>query len=144
MDTFYSSTSTVYEQQTLLNNEEKEWHKSIRKQAAALKSEGEQAQNSPSLSNMKLQAKTTTEREWLDGVVIDPRIGMRMHRYELSPEEESRAKRIAEGHEWIIGEEKPEHLPLWERVWIKYGYGEDPEVAKKKPILGNIDGEDGE
>lgn len=139
-DPFYSS-SELHEQQTLLEHEEGEWHKSIRKQGATLKAEKEQAQTSPSLSPTKTKI---TEREWLDDVVLDPRIAVRMRRYELSPEEESRAKRIAEGQEWVIGEEKPRHIPFWERIWIKYGYGEDPEVAKRKPIWGNIDGEDGE
>lgn len=109
-----------YEQQTVLEHEEKEWHKSVHKRDEADK-----------------------EREWLDDVVLDPRIASRMQRSVLSPEEESRAQRIVTHEEYILGEERPAIVPFWKRMWIKYGYGEDEETLKKKPILGNIDGEDG-
>ncbi|KAB8068173.1 mitochondrial import inner membrane translocase subunit Tim54 [Aspergillus leporis] len=110
-----------YEQQTILEEEEKEWHKSVHK---------------------KDESNPDKEREWLDTVVLDPRIATRMQRYVLSPEDESRSQRIAEGVEYILGEERPVPVPFWRRMWIKYGYGEDDETLKMKPILGNIDGED--
>lgn len=109
-----------FEQQTALEHEEKEWHKSIHK-----KDEGDK------------------EREWLNDVVLDPRIASRMQLATLSPEDESRSQRLAEKTEYILGEERPPHVPLWKRMWIQYGYGEDEETIRKKPILGNIDGEDG-
>ncbi|EXJ86214.1 hypothetical protein A1O1_06584 [Capronia coronata CBS 617.96] len=67
-----------WEQQALLAVEEQTWHKSVRKAAP----EGD-----------------ATERVWLDDVVIDNRIGERMRRFELDPEEEARANRIASGVE---------------------------------------------
>lgn len=109
-----------YEQQTVLEDEEKDWHKSVHKR--------DEADN---------------EREWLDDVVLDPRIASRMQRSILSPEEESRAQRIAAHEEYILGEERPAAVPFWKRMWIKYGYGEDEETLRKKPIYGNIDGEEG-
>ncbi|KAE8352837.1 mitochondrial import inner membrane translocase subunit Tim54 [Aspergillus coremiiformis] len=110
-----------YEQQTLLEEEEQEWHKSVHK---------------------KDESTTGKEHEWLDSVVLDPRIAARMQRYVLSPEDEARSQRIAEGVEYILGEERPAPVPFWQRMWIKYGYGEDEETLKRKPILGNLDGED--
>jgi import inner membrane translocase subunit TIM54 len=111
-----------YEQQSQLEIEEKDWHKIVHK---------------------KDEANPDKEREWVDDIVLDHRIASRMQRYVLSPEDEARAQRIDQGIEYIIGEERPPHIPFWQRMWIKYGYGEDPEVTKRKPILGNFDGEDG-
>lgn len=70
-------TAAHWEQQSALAIEEKTWHKSVRKPAK----------------------DTTFERVWLDKVVIDPRIGQRMRKFELSPEEEERAARIGRGEE---------------------------------------------
>ncbi|KAL5334724.1 mitochondrial import inner membrane translocase subunit Tim54 [Aspergillus crustosus] len=115
-------SSTTYEQQSQLEHEERDWHKSVRKTD---------------------ESNPDKEREWLDSIAIDPRIASRMQRYILSCEEETRAQRIDQGIEYIIGEERPAPISFWQRAWMKYGYGEDPEVTKRKPILGNIDGEDG-
>ncbi|KAL6239084.1 hypothetical protein BDW75DRAFT_251479 [Aspergillus navahoensis] len=112
------SSSITYEQQTQLSHEECDWHKSVHKTD---------------------DSNPDKEREWLNDVVLDPRIAGLMQRYVLSDEEEARAQRIAQGLEYIRGEERPPHVPFWQRLWIKYGYGEDPEVAKRKPIIGNID-----
>lgn len=118
-----SDHSTSYEQQHILEHEEQDWHKSVHKRDESDKGK---------------------EREWLDNVVLDPRIASRMQRYILSPEDEARSERIGEEKEYILGEERPKHVPFWRHMWIKYGYGEDEEAAKRKPILGNLDGEDGE
>jgi len=68
------------EQQTALAEEELEWHKNARK-----RTEGE------------------PERTWLDPVVLDPRIGARMRRFELSAEEEQRAKEMVVSEEEVEG-----------------------------------------
>ncbi|KAL2395461.1 Mitochondrial import inner membrane translocase subunit tim54 [Exophiala dermatitidis] len=73
-----ASSRQSWEQQTVLADEERTWHKSVRKPAK----EGD-----------------TTERVWLNDIVIDNRIGERMRRFELDPEEEARANRIANGVE---------------------------------------------
>lgn len=114
-------SSQTYEQQSVLKHEEKDWPKWV---------------------HTRDQEDKEREREWLDDVVVDPRIGSRMQRSTLSPEEEARSRRIANGEEYIFGEERPTHFPFWKRVWISYGYGEDEETLRKKPIIGNLDGED--
>ncbi|KAJ5350860.1 Mitochondrial import inner membrane translocase subunit Tim54 [Penicillium brevicompactum] len=110
-----------HEQQTVLDAAEKEWHKSVRK-----------------------REEDGKEREWLDDVVLDQRIASRMRRALLSPEDEARSQRIGELQEYILGEERPAHVPFWKRMWIDYGYGESEEAIRRKPILGNLDGEDGQ
>ncbi|EEQ85613.2 mitochondrial import inner membrane translocase subunit tim54 [Blastomyces dermatitidis ER-3] len=114
--------SKHYEQQTLLESEEQEWPKSVRKQ-----------KEHPDIK----------EREWLDDVVMDSRIASRMRRFDLPAEDEERAQRIGEGTEWIRGEEMPVHIPTWKRIWNTYGWGEEDD-GRPKVIIGNLDGEDGE
>jgi import inner membrane translocase subunit TIM54 len=74
----------VTEQQTALFEEEREWHKSSR-----VRVEGE------------------SERTWLEPVVLDPRIASRMRRFELTAEDEARARSIVVPEEdvegWIKG-----------------------------------------
>lgn len=150
-DPYDAAPQPSYEQQSVLKNEEQEWHKSVRKVIEARKhqaEESEESDNSPSISNGEAPKDLSIldeEREWVDDVMIDPRIAARMSRYVLTPEDQARANRIAEGQEWVLGQgEKPQQLSFWQRVWIDYGYGEDPEVARRKPIIGNLDNEDGE
>jgi import inner membrane translocase subunit TIM54 len=116
------ASSGSYEQQGILEHEEKEWRKSTWKQI-----DGEE--------NYK-------EREWLDDIVVDPRLASRMRRFILAPEEEIRAERIAQGQEWVLGEEKPRRSPFWKQMWIKYGHGEDENAAKTRSIIGNLDDEE--
>ncbi|KAJ5505731.1 Mitochondrial import inner membrane translocase subunit Tim54 [Penicillium expansum] len=110
-----------YEQQTVMEAAESEWHKSVHKRD---------------------EDENVKEREWLDDIVLDQRIASRMQRATLSPEDEARSQRIAEQQEYILGEERPAPVPFWKRMWIDYGYGESDEALRRKPILGNIDGED--
>lgn len=116
-----SSTDSAgtYEQQTILEKEEKEWHKSVYK-----------------------RDEEDKEREWLDDVVLDQRIASRMQRALLSPEDEARSQRIASQEEYILGQERPTPLAFWQRMWIKYGYGEDEETLRKKPILPNVNSDE--
>ncbi|KAJ5665992.1 Mitochondrial import inner membrane translocase subunit Tim54 [Penicillium maclennaniae] len=107
-----------YEQQSILEVEEKEWHKSVHKREDADK-----------------------EREWLDDIVLDPRIASRMQTAMISPEDEARAQRIFNQEEYILGQERPAPVPFWKHLWIKYGYGEDEETIRRKPILPNVDEE---
>ena len=110
------------EQQTVLELEEKEWHKSVQK---------------PDEHN------PDKEREWLANIVLDQRIASRMQRAILSPEDEARAQRVGAKEEYILGQERPAPVPFWQRMWIKYGYGEDEETLRRKPILPNVeDGDD--
>ncbi|OAX83420.1 hypothetical protein ACJ72_02219 [Emergomyces africanus] len=115
-------SSKHYEQQSLLENEEQEWPKSVRKQ-----------KENPDIK----------EREWLDDIVMDPRIASRMRRFDIPADEEERARRIGEGTEWIRGEKMPVHVPAWKRIWNTYGWGEEDD-GRPKVVIGNLDGEDGE
>ncbi|KAG5294918.1 TIM complex component Tim54 [Histoplasma ohiense] len=119
---FAQPHSKYYEQQSLLEKEEQEWPKSVRKQK---------------------EHPDVKEREWLDDIVLDPRIASRMRRFDLPAEEEERAKRISEGTEWIRGEEMPVHIPAWKRIWNAYGWGEEDD-GRPKVIIGNLDEVDGE
>ncbi|EDN03635.1 predicted protein [Histoplasma mississippiense (nom. inval.)] len=114
--------SKYYEQQSLLENEEQEWPKSVRKQK---------------------EHPDVKEREWLDDIVLDPRIASRMRKFDLPAEEEERAQRISEGTEWIRGEDMPVHIPAWKRIWNTYGWGEEDD-GRPKVIIGNLDEVDGE
>ena len=69
-----------WELKDILEHEEEEWHKSVRK----LRDDG-------------------FERTWLDDVVVDSRILQRMRKFTLDPAEEDRAERIAQGLEKPIG-----------------------------------------
>lgn len=77
-DAGVAQTRQTWEQQSVLTDEERTWHKSVRKP----RKEGDK-----------------TERVWLNDVVLDSRIGERMRRFVLDPEEEARANRIASGAE---------------------------------------------
>lgn len=74
------STPQTAEQQTVLIEEEKEWHKSVR-----------------------VVKDDDPERTWLDPVVLDPRIASRMRRFEVTPEEEARVKAIVVPEEEVEG-----------------------------------------
>jgi hypothetical protein len=60
----------------------------------------------------------------------------------ISPEDEARSLRIFKQEEYILGQQRPAPVPFWKDLWIKYGYGEDEETIRKKPILPNVDEED--
>ena len=62
-----SESSLQWEQEVLLKNEEREWHKSVRKNAEKAKEEGK-------------------ESIWLDPMVIDSRIANRMEKFVLPTE----------------------------------------------------------
>ncbi|OAP60750.1 hypothetical protein AYL99_05752 [Fonsecaea erecta] len=70
---------TVWEQQSLLLQEEPRWHKSVRKP--------------------RTDDDDSYEPIWVRDMVIDERIGSRMRKFQLDPEEEARADRIGRGQE---------------------------------------------
>ncbi|KAI9644922.1 mitochondrial import inner membrane translocase subunit tim54 [Ciborinia camelliae] len=75
-----SSSPPEAEQTLLLQEEEKEWHKSIHTRTA-----------------------TDPERTWLEPITLDQRIASRMRKAELTPEEEERAQRIVVSEEEVEG-----------------------------------------
>jgi import inner membrane translocase subunit TIM54 len=106
-------TAQIAEQQTALIEEEKEWHKNARKRV-----EGE------------------PERTWLEPVVLDPRIAVRMRRFELSAEDEVRARSIVIPEEEIEGWIKGGFRGLGRKGLKAIGYGKE-----KKPAAGEGDEE---
>ncbi|KAI9840040.1 MAG: hypothetical protein M1819_000232 [Sarea resinae] len=76
-----ATSAQEWEQLHLFENEEPEWHKSVRK-----------------------PRDDDAERTWLDDMVLDPRIAARMRRFELEAAEEARAQRILEGKEDVKGQ----------------------------------------
>ncbi|CAK7235527.1 mitochondrial import inner membrane translocase subunit tim54 [Sporothrix curviconia] len=111
-----------YEQQGVLANEEKDWQKAV------WKDDEYDIKQDPGL--------LTREKPWRNPVVIDPRIGQRMRRFELAPEQEAAARAIrvpeAEIEGWTKG--KLRQLGRWAaRKWT----GAD----KFKVNVGNLDDE---
>ncbi|KAI1440066.1 mitochondrial import inner membrane translocase subunit Tim54 [Annulohypoxylon stygium] len=107
---------TQSEQQTALEHEEKDWVKSVWKD------------EKPKEDDNSATVPTTPPKEkiWASPMVLDPRIAMRMRRFEIQPEELARAKEIVvpeeevEGffkgslrslYRWAIS--KPEPNPSW-------------------------------
>lgn len=95
------------EQAQSLVEEEKDWHKAIRKHT-----EGER------------------ERTWLEDMVLDPRIAGRMRRAELSAEDEARAAKIVVPEEEIEGRIKGSLRRLWRSGKTYVGLGPKP----SKPV----------
>lgn len=89
-----SETKNQWEQEALLEHEESSWHKSARD-----RSKDEEGK----------------EREWLDDMVLDQRIAERMRLFEVTSEDEERARRIGQGGAGIPGHVKEE----------RSDYGED-------------------
>ncbi|KAI0850607.1 mitochondrial import inner membrane translocase subunit Tim54 [Daldinia vernicosa] len=105
---------TRAEQQTVLEHEERDWPKAIWKE------------DKPKEGEEKKVSATPQEKIWTRPIVLDPRIAMRMRRFEIQPEEEARAREIVVPEEevegWIKGSlrslyrwaiSKPEPNPSW-------------------------------
>ncbi|CZR62046.1 related to TIM54 (component of the mitochondrial TIM22 translocase) [Phialocephala subalpina] len=105
------STPQTAEQQAVLTEEEKEWHKSVR-----VRKDGE------------------PERTWLEPVVLDPRIASRMRRFELTPEEETRAKAIVVPEEEVEGWIKGSLRSLGREGLKAVGFGKE---MKQTPAEGD-------
>ncbi|KAI1776592.1 mitochondrial import inner membrane translocase subunit Tim54 [Hypoxylon cercidicola] len=109
---------TRSEQQTVLEHEERDWVKSVwKEQEQKPKEDDKQEPSTPA---------APAEKIWASPVVLDPRIAMRMRRFEIQPEEEARARQIVVPEEelegWIRGSlrslyrwavSKPEPNPSW-------------------------------
>lgn len=80
-----------YEQQLALQWEEKDWVKSVWKE------------EKPKEDDASQLAGHLKERIWASPIVMDPRVAMRMRRFEMSPEDEARARKIVVPEEEIEG-----------------------------------------
>ncbi|KAI0414499.1 mitochondrial import inner membrane translocase subunit Tim54 [Xylaria grammica] len=99
-----NSTDSEPEQATALAWEEKDWPKSVWKEADK-NTDDESKENSPSTP--------PAEKIWTSPVVLDPRISMRMRRFELHPEDETRARAIVVPEEEVEGFIKGSLRSLW-------------------------------
>ncbi|KAI1348007.1 inner membrane protein import complex subunit Tim54-domain-containing protein [Xylaria sp. FL0043] len=97
------SADSEPEQATALAWEEKDWPKSVWKEAK--KDSEAEKENAPSTP--------PAEKIWTSPVVLDPRISMRMRRFELRPEDETRARAIVVPEEEIEGFMKGSLRSLW-------------------------------
>lgn len=130
-----------WEQQTALLHEEQNWVKSVwkdddaetqkaEKQTADV--EGDDASptaltGSETVDGTLVAVKTKKEKIWPKPVVLDSRIAMRMRRFELTPEDEQRAREIVVSEEEIEGWIKGNLRSLWR-------WGVSKFEAEKNPI----------
>jgi import inner membrane translocase subunit TIM54 len=73
-----AAEADVPEQKTVLDFEERDWWKTVRR-----------------------KREEHEESCWIEPLVTDDRVLNRMRKFELSPEDEARAKRLAEGLEKV-------------------------------------------
>ncbi|KAL7628393.1 mitochondrial import inner membrane translocase subunit tim54 [Parahypoxylon ruwenzoriense] len=83
------------EQETALEHEEKNWVKSVWKEDDQKPKEGE--------SETTTSVALPPEKIWASPLVLDPRIGMRMRRFEILPDDEDRARVIKVPEEEVEG-----------------------------------------
>lgn len=96
------SGDTEPEQATALAWEEKDWPKSVWKEAKKDAQSDEEKKHTP-----------PAEKIWTSPVVLDPRIAMRMRRFELRPDDEARARAIVIPEEEVEGFIKGSLRSLW-------------------------------
>jgi mitochondrial import inner membrane translocase subunit TIM54 len=101
------SPDARWEQQRALAHEEKDWVKSV------WKADKEEEEDKTEPGDGSKPAATAKEKIWPRPMVIDQRIGMRMRRFELLPEDEERARAIAVPEEEIEGWTKSHLRALW-------------------------------
>ena len=104
-----------WEQEQVLEGEEREWHKMARKPNP----EGEEGR----------------ERVWLEKMILDRRIANRMRTFEMSAEEEERAARIAKGEAGAKDESTIESSGQARKGWFDHlkdwtGLGGDSDANK--------------
>ncbi|QPH00180.1 hypothetical protein C2857_003491 [Epichloe festucae Fl1] len=114
-----------YEQQHALEQEERDWPKSVWKEEEP-KTEEEKT---------KAAAEPPKERIWTSSMVIDPRIAQRMRRFEIIPEDEARAAKIAVPEEEVEGWIKGSLRSMWR--WGASSFRRKP----RGPNVGNLDDE---
>ncbi|KAI0400656.1 mitochondrial import inner membrane translocase subunit Tim54 [Xylaria palmicola] len=105
------------EQATALAWEEKDWPKSVWKEPKAAEDD----------SSAPPSTTPPAEKIWTRPVVLDPRIAMRMRRFEMSPEDEARARAIIVPEEEVEGFVRGGLRSLW-----RWAVTPDP---KPRPVV---------
>ena len=106
-----------WEQQKALLHEEKNWVKSVWKEEEDKKKK-EDVDASPTAPGSEAvdgsrPAVVKKEKIWPKPIVMDPRMAMRMRRFELQPEDEQRAREIVVSEEEVEGFMKGSLRSLW-------------------------------
>lgn len=113
------SKDAYWEQQRALEHEEKDWVKSVWKADKEEKTAAKKGDDaSPLAPGSELvdgskPAAAPKEKIWPRPMVVDQRIGMRMRRFELLPEDEERARGIVVPEEEVEGWTKSHLRALW-------------------------------
>ncbi|KAI1813733.1 mitochondrial import inner membrane translocase subunit Tim54 [Poronia punctata] len=114
----HEDDTTEPEQVAVLAREEKDWPKSVWKEATKPKEEEEN----------KEAPKPPAEKIWTKPVVLDTRIATRMRRFELQADDEARARAITVPEEEIEGWIKGHLRGLWR--WVV-----TPEPKWQPPVV---------
>lgn len=149
-----TAATQQWEQQTALAHEEKNWVKSVwkdndketkkeeeKKAEAAADDASPAAAASESLDHdgsaapvAAVPTPSKKEKIWPKPVVLDPRIAMRMRRFELTPEEEQRARAVVVPEEEIEGWIKGSLRGLW-----RWGAGKFRGETNPVPNVGEVE-----
>jgi import inner membrane translocase subunit TIM54 len=121
----YREADSQFEQQRLLDQEERDWPKSTWKEEEPASEEEKQ----------KAATEPKKERIWASPMVVDPRIAMRMRRFEIQPQDEDRAAKIVVPEEEVEGWIKGSLRSMWR--WGAGSWNKKP----KGPNVGNLDDE---
>ncbi|KAG5914764.1 hypothetical protein E4U42_000314 [Claviceps africana] len=119
-----------YEQQRVLEQEERDWPKSV-----WADEEGGADLDKQDGAGAAAAAEPPKERIWASGMVVDPRIAQRMRRFEIRPEDEERAAKIVVPEEEVEGWIKGSLRDLW-----RWG-ASSLESKPTGPRVGNLDDE---
>ena len=119
-----STEDGEFEQQLVLKQEEKDWPKSVWKDETP----AEDADEKPAEPQ-----QPPKEKIWASPIVVDPRVGERMRRFEMTPEWEARAAQVVVPEEEIEGWIKGSLRSLWR--WGASSFDNKP----KGPNVGNLD-----
>ncbi|KAG6011319.1 hypothetical protein E4U54_008144 [Claviceps lovelessii] len=130
-----------YEQQRLLDQEERDWPKSVWKdekdaeEPDVSKAEPEKQHKAAAAAPAAAAVEPPKERIWTSSMVVDPRIAQRMRRFEITPEDEERAAKIVVPEEEIEGWIKGSARSLWR--WGVRSF----ETKPRGPNVGDLDDE---
>lgn len=92
-----------------LDHEERDWPKSVWKE----EKEKAKEEASPTSTSSEKPPAVTAEKIWTTPVVVDPRLGMRMRRFEITAVDEARARAIVVPEEEVEGWIKGSVRSLW-------------------------------
>lgn len=113
------SPDAHWEQQRALEHEERDWVKSVWKADKEEKTAAKKGDDASPLApgsepvDGSKPAAAPKEKIWPRPMVVDQRIGMRMRRFELLPEDEERARGIVVPEEEVEGWTKGHLRALW-------------------------------